>query len=62
MRDNKEICPNCSANLQGEPIPKEQQESYGCTNFTRKIGIYDIYEDRTVKSKCPDCEYEWARH
>ncbi len=25
MRDNKECCPYCNADLQGEPIPKESQ-------------------------------------
>lgn len=61
MFDNKENCPHCNTNLQGELIPIEQQESYGATHFTRKIGIYDRWSDRTVKWKCPDCRGEWDR-
>ena len=29
MRDNKECCPYCNADFQGEPIPKESQKVYG---------------------------------
>jgi transposase-like protein len=61
MRNNKENCPHCNADLQGEPIPKEQQESYGATHFSRKIGLYDLGKDRTVKYKCPDCNGEWDK-
>lgn len=61
MNDSEEYCPHCKANLQGEPIPRESQKSYGATHFTRKIGIYDLAKDRTVKWKCPDCGSEWAR-
>lgn len=41
MRDSLEYCPKCNANLQGDPIPKEHQESFGATHFSRKIGIED---------------------
>jgi hypothetical protein len=61
MRDNKENCPHCNADLQGEPIPKEQQESYGTTHFSRKIGVYDSSKDKTFKWKCPDCNGKWDR-
>jgi hypothetical protein len=61
MNDIKESCPICNANLQGEPIPKEQQKSYGATHFTRKIGISDLTKDRIVKWQCPDCDGEWDR-
>ncbi len=61
MKDSKENCPFCNANLQGELIPKEQQKSYGATHFTRKIGIYDLWKDQTVIWKCPDCGGEWNR-
>ena len=61
MKDNYELCPYCQCNLQGEPIPKEQQISYGATHFSRKIGIYDLELDRTVKYCCPDCNREWDR-
>jgi transposase-like protein len=59
VNNSKENCPHCSADLQGEPIPKKQQGSYNSTHFTRKIGISDIEKDRIVKWKCPDCQGEW---
>jgi hypothetical protein len=61
MNNSKENCPHCDAELQGAPIPQEQQKSFGATHYSRKIGIYDITKDRTVKWKCPDCEGEWDR-
>ena len=61
LRDSKEVCPYCTADLQGNPIPKEQQEAYGATHFSRKIGIYDIDRDRTVEWQCPDCGCRWPR-
>lgn len=61
MIDHKERCPNCNADLQGEPIPLEQQEKYGATHFGRKIGIYDSRTDRTVAYQCPDCGHQWDR-
>ncbi len=54
MRDNKECCPYCNADLQG-PIHKESQKVYGSAHFTRKIGISSIEADRIIKWKCPDC-------
>lgn len=27
----------------------------------REIGIYDMFKDRTVAFKCPDCNHEWDR-
>lgn len=59
MKNSKEYCPHCNADLQGEPIPKKQQDSYNSRHFTRKIGISDIEKDRIVKWECPDCEGEW---
>ncbi|WML44577.1 hypothetical protein [Neobacillus sp. PS3-40] len=56
----RKFAPYFNANLQGETI-QGQQESYGATHFTRKIGIYDVVKDRTVKWKCPDCGGEWDR-
>jgi hypothetical protein len=54
MKNNKENCPLCNTDLQGESIPKEHQDSYNATHFTRKVGISDIERDRIVKWKCPD--------
>lgn len=62
LANNKEYCPYCNTNLQGKPIPLEEQHSYGATHFTRKIGMYDLVKDRTVNWKCPDCSGEWERN
>ncbi|PEC18983.1 hypothetical protein COM96_27570 [Bacillus cereus] len=59
MNDNKEFCPHCNANLQGDPIPKESQKWYGCTHFSRKIGITSFTHDRILNWQCPDCKREW---
>lgn len=59
LKDNEEFCPYCNTNLQGKQIPKEQQISYGATHFTRKIGMYDLEKDKTIKWKCPECNGEW---
>ncbi|AME07915.1 hypothetical protein NNG64_13500 [Bacillus siamensis] len=61
MRDNKECCPYCNADLKREPIPKESQKVYGSAHFIRKIGINSIEGDRIIKWKCPDCNKEWDR-
>lgn len=58
MKDNKENCPHCLAELQGDPIPEDSQKLYGATHFSRKIGLYDQTKDRTVKWMCPDCKGE----
>ncbi|MGG0277790.1 hypothetical protein [Bacillus rhizoplanae] len=62
MRSNKESCPYCHSDLQGEPIPKQSQKAYGATHFTRKIGMASIEADRILKWKCPDCNKEWNQN
>ena len=41
----------------------ETAKLYGATKtegrWGRQIGIYDMELDRTIKWKCPDCNYEW---
>lgn len=56
-------CPNCNADLQGEPIPKEHRIHYSkdVTHFSRVIGIYSIQQDRTILWRCPDCSHTWGR-
>ncbi|WP_176510759.1 hypothetical protein [Bacillus cereus] len=49
MRNNKDFCPYCNADLQGEPIPKQSQKAYGSNHFTRKISITSIEADRILK-------------
>ena len=59
LSDSAEICPHCGTNMQGEPIPAADQELFGATHFSRKIGAYDTSKDRTVYWLCPDCGKEW---
>jgi len=61
FKNNKENCPFCKTELQGEPIPKKDQELFGATHFSRKIGLYSLERDRTVEYKCPDCKKTWPR-
>ncbi|MDL0421363.1 hypothetical protein QPM05_14845 [Caldibacillus thermoamylovorans] len=61
MNDNKEFCPFCDADLQGDPIPEELQHHYNATHGSRKIGISSREEDRVIKWQCPDCGQEWER-
>ena len=56
-----DFCPHCKANLIGNEIPKKDQHLFGATHFSRKIGIYDMERDRTVRWQCPDCHQEWPR-
>ncbi|MED4532935.1 hypothetical protein [Metabacillus fastidiosus] len=62
MNDSKELCPYCNADLQGEPIPKDQQKYYKATHFTRKIGMTTVEADGILTWKCPDCEEEWDKY
>lgn len=60
--DSENVCPHCNANLNAEPIPLKHRHMFGMQKyFSRKIGIYDMYKDRTVEHMCPDCEKRWAR-
>jgi transposase-like protein len=59
LKANKEYCPYCNSDLQGEPIPEQSQKAYGATHFTRKLGITSIEGDRIIMWKCPDCNEEW---
>ena len=60
---NKDICPSCKADLQGEPLTMQQLEAgyygEGVTHFSRLIGIYDRAQDRTVEWLCPECGHRW---
>lgn len=60
MIDN---CPQCGANLQGEPIPPEHRHWYGgATHGRREIGVevQGVY-DGVLYWYCPDCGYAWPR-
>ncbi|WP_144466440.1 hypothetical protein [Bacillus nitratireducens] len=59
MRSNKEFCPYCNSDLQGDLIPQQSQKVYGATHFTRKIGITSIEVDQILKWECPDCNKDW---
>lgn len=40
-------------------------EMYGASKgkgkFSRKIGLYNLEEDRTFAWQCPDCNHRWKR-
>lgn len=58
------VCPNCNANLVGDPIPQDLIDSgyYGTnTHWSRVIGLYSMEKDRVVEWLCPDCEHQWER-
>ncbi len=62
VKDNREFCPKCQTNLQGEPIAEDRQEEYGfCTHFSRKISVYNVDLDRTTHHMCPDCGWRWDK-
>lgn len=60
-----DFCPDCGANLVGEPIPQEHIDKgyYGrnTTHYYRTIGLYDFHKDRTAEWQCPDCGHRWPR-
>jgi hypothetical protein len=62
MKRPVELCPFCKADLIGEPIPKNMWDNYNPPYYwKRKIAIYSLELDRTVRWKCPDCHGEWER-
>ena len=55
-------CPVCGADWDGGPIPEEIREHYSPPyRWSRKIGIYDVVNDRTVAFQCPDCGHTFGR-
>ena len=52
-------------NEQALSAADEVAASYGATRdkgqWGRQIGLYDLFEDRTVEWRCPDCGHEWKR-
>lgn len=57
------FCPNCNADLRGDPIPEESREHYGGkTHFRRVIGVeYQGGFDGISEWRCPDCGYREGR-
>jgi hypothetical protein len=49
-----DTCPHCSADLQGEKIPRGYQKWFGTTHFSRAI-TWKVQRGRTVAYRCPDC-------
>lgn len=63
------FCKHCGADFDGGDIKqtfiaqgKTDEEAaeiashYSGTKWGRQIGIYDLSEDRTVNTQCPDCK------
>jgi hypothetical protein len=72
MREDSKnrYCQKCGADMLGNPIPEESLDSYGHkrddgtwsnTHFSRWIAIYCLESDRTVGTKCPDCDAYYER-
>jgi hypothetical protein len=58
----EENCPKCGISFKGDPIPKEHQEAFGATHFSKIIGIEDpIVYDGISWWKCFSCEHVWKR-
>ncbi len=45
-------CPSCGENMNDEKTGPP---------FSRRMGIYDRGQDRTVAWRCPFCKHEWER-
>lgn len=63
-----DYCPNCSADLLGEPIPKEYQKSHygGATHYRQVMGIEYGYAsperyDGISEWQCPHCRIREGR-
>lgn len=56
-------CPECNANMVGDPIPKEDRKYYGkSTNFSNWLGIEVRGKyDGISYWQCPSCKTTWDR-
>ncbi len=55
-------CPECGADLQGDPIPETHREHFGnAAHFNRLLARTDPETMRTVEFECPDCHARWPR-
>ena len=51
-------CPHCGASFQGDPVQEKDRKYFGdITHFSRLIGYFNLYTDRTEQYICPDCRY-----
>lgn len=55
--DKGDQCPLCKVELGDSWRERDGRLIFG----SRRIGIYDRDQDRTVAWKCPDCNGEWPR-
>jgi predicted RNA-binding Zn-ribbon protein involved in translation (DUF1610 family) len=59
---NPETCGKCGASWDGGPIPRNIREHYSPPwRWSRRIGLYDTGQDRTVAWRCPECGDEVNR-
>ena len=55
-------CPECKADLKGDPIPEANRQYYGKeTHWCLWIGLYDMRKDRTTHYMCPKCKHRIER-
>ncbi len=60
VNQDTKACPECDASWIGSPIPAAYREHHGKrTHYSRIIGVTDMWLDRTVAWRCPDCGKEW---
>lgn len=56
-----ERCEKCDADFDGGPIPEDIRQHYSPPyRWSRRIGIYDRFSDRTIEWECPDCGHRVA--
>lgn len=55
-------CPECRADLTGDPIPEKSRELFGgAEHFCLTVGIYSTHQDKVVAWECPKCGHRWDR-
>lgn len=55
-------CPECAADLTGDPIPQDQRWMFGgALYFDQRIEEVDWLTDRVIGWRCPICDYRWPR-
>lgn len=59
MKNSKENCPACNADLQGDPIDENIQHLYNATHASLKIYVKDPTPFGEDKYECPFCRHQW---
>lgn len=55
-------CPECAADLTGDPIPQDQRWMFGgAVHFSAVLDETDWKTDRVIGHCCPVCDHRWSR-